>query len=193
MSNVDDELAKALRDSEQAAPAVPAPEAPPPAARPKKPNRSVGLLVALLVMVAGILSLVFTSFKDSAIYAKNVDQVVAERNKLFGRNLRVQGYLKPGTLVRRDDPCEFRFTLETREKNAEIPVRLARCTVPDNFREVPGMPTEVTAEGALAEGGHVEATQVIAKCPTKYEMDQAKARGEAAPHGLVQAGTTPGL
>jgi len=193
MSNVDDELAKALRDSEQAAPAVPAPEAPPPAARPK-PNRNLGLLVALLVMAGGILSLVFTSFKDSAVYAKNVDQVVAERDKLQGRNLRVQGILKRGTLVRRDDPCEFRFTMQTKEKNAEIPVRLPRCTVPDNFREVPGMDTEVTTEGALAESGHLEATQVIAKCPTKYEMEQRAQSGEAAPHAAVgEPATTPGL
>lgn len=194
MSNVDDELAQALRDSEEAAPAELAPVAAPVAtATTARPKRNVGLLVALLAMGAGILTLVFTSFEDSAIYAKEVDQVVKERDKLEGRNLRVQGVLKRGSLAKRDDPCEYRFSIIKGE--AELPVRLARCAVPDNFRDVPGMPTEVTAEGTLAEGGHLEATQVIAKCPTKYDMNQRAARGEQAPHAAVPNGepTTPGL
>jgi cytochrome c-type biogenesis protein CcmE len=181
MSNVDDELAAALKESEDAAQAVPAPVAMP--APGQAPRRSLGLLVALLVMGAGILTLVFTNFKDSMIWAKPVDQLDAKASQ--GRNLRVQGQLKPGTLMRRDDPCEYRFTvtgLDVKTSAKELDVRLPRCTIPDNFREVPGMPTEVTVEGKLASAGHLEASQVMAKCPTKYDMQQRAAAGEKAPH-----------
>jgi cytochrome c-type biogenesis protein CcmE len=188
MSTVDDELAQAVKDSEDAAQAVPAPVAMP-AARKTPPKRSLGLLVALLVMGGGILTLVFTNFKESMIWAKPVDQLDAQA--VQGRNLRVQGTLKPGSIMRRDDPCEYRFTVISADAKAagkELEVRLPRCTIPDNFRDVPGMPTEVTVEGKLAAAGHFEASQVMAKCPTKYEMEQAQARGEKAPHKAVMPG-----
>jgi cytochrome c-type biogenesis protein CcmE len=177
MSNVDDELAQAVKDSEEAAQAVPAPVAVP-AERKAPPRRNIGLLVALLVMGVGILTLVFRNFTDSMIWAKPVDKV--DKATAADRNLRVQGVLKPGTLMRRDDPCEFRFTVQSADK--ELEVRLPRCTIPDNFKDVPGMPTEVTVEGKLASAGHFEATQVMAKCPTKYEMQERASKGEKAPH-----------
>jgi len=183
MSNVDDELAKAVQDSEEAAQAVPAPVAMP-AVRKASPKRNIGLLVALLVMGAGILTLVFRNLSDSMIWAKPVDAV--DQQTAGDRNLRVQGTLKPGSLMRRDDPCEFRFTVMKADK--ELEVRLPRCTIPDNFKDVPGMPTEVTVEGKLASAGHLEATQVMAKCPTKYEMQERAKKGEQAPHQAVMPG-----
>ncbi|HEY3496442.1 MAG TPA: cytochrome c maturation protein CcmE [Polyangiaceae bacterium] len=191
MSNVDDELAQALKDSEDAAQAVPAPVAMP-AVRQSPPKRSIGLLVGLLVMGGGVLTLVFTNFKDSMIWAKPVDKL--DPQALQGRNLRVQGTLKPGTLMRRDDPCEFRFTVVPTATDGkptgdkELEVRLPRCTIPDNFKDVPGMPTEVTVEGKMATAGHFEASQVMAKCPTKYEMQERASKGELAPHKVM-----PGL
>jgi len=188
MSNVDDELAAALKESEDAAQAVPAPVAMP-AQRQTPPKRSIGLLVSLLVMGGGVLTLVFTNFRDSAIWAKPVEQLDAK--SVQGRNLRVQGTLKPGTLMRRDDPCEYRFTVRAadgKDPGKELEVRLPRCTIPDNFKDVPGMPTDVTVEGKLTAAGHLEASQVMAKCPTKYEMQQRAAGGEKAPHNAVMPG-----
>jgi cytochrome c-type biogenesis protein CcmE len=186
MSRVDDELTKALEESETIAKAEPAysvsVESP---TRKRKGNR--GLLAALLVMVVGILSLVFLSFKNAAVYAYQVDQAVKEQSKLTGRNIKVQGILTRGTLVRRDQPCEYRFTVES--KGVKLPVRLPACVVPDTFRDVPGMDTEVTATGMLTAAGHFEATNVMAKCPSKYEMRDRAQKGESAPHLQMQTTT----
>src|SRR5689334_4906944 len=105
MANVDDELREALNESESTAQAEPTPVAVPVAPAPRKPRRSLGLLIALLAMAAAILVLVFTSFKGSAIYSRKVDEVTADRSKVAGRSLRVEGTLKRCTLVKRDDPC----------------------------------------------------------------------------------------
>jgi cytochrome c-type biogenesis protein CcmE len=144
---------------------------------------NVGLLVVLLVMAGGIVALVMTSFKDAAVYAKNVDQVKAEAGALGTRRLRVEGTLVHGTLERRDSPCEYRVTIKGKE--AELPVRYAQCVVPDTFRDVPGMDVGVTVEGKLVAGGGFEASQVMAKCPSKYEMKEKKERGEQMPHQLA--------
>jgi cytochrome c-type biogenesis protein CcmE len=178
MSRVDDELAQALRESEQAASAEPAPVAGP-VDRPR-PTKSIGLLIGLLVMGGGILTLVFTTFDDAKIYSRGVEELIRDKDKMAGRNVRVEGMLKQGTLVRRDTPCEYRFTMQ--RGGQEIPVRYAQCVVPDTFKDVPGIEVAVTAEGSLHEGGHFEASHIMAKCPSKYEMQQRAQKGEQAPH-----------
>jgi len=152
----------------------------------KLPRRkgNVGLLAVLLVMVGGIVALVLNGFVGAAVYSKEVDQARAEAASLMGRNLRVNGNLVHGTLERRDQPCEYRFVLKG--KDAELPVHLPKCVVPDTFRDVPGMDVGVTVEGKLAAGGtSFEATKVDAKCPSKYEMKERKERGEQMPHQLA--------
>jgi len=185
MSRLDDELEQAVRDAEAAVPATAVP-APP---RAPVPKRNAGLLVALLVICAGILVLVFTSFEGAAIYSKGVDQVVGQSEKLSSRTLRVEGTLVKGSLKRRDQPCEYRFRLS--RNGAEIPVHYAQCVVPDTFRDRPDIDVMVTAEGKLAPDGHLQATTIFAKCPSKYDMKERAAKGEKAPHGeLMPAGAT---
>jgi cytochrome c-type biogenesis protein CcmE len=149
--------------------------------KPARPGNLV-LLAVLLVMAGGIVALVMTSFKDAAVYAKNVDQVQAARADLMGRRLRVEGNLVHRSLEFRDQPCEYRFVIKGKE-GAELPVRYAQCVVPDTFKDVEGMDLGVTVEGKLASnGGGFEASQVLAKCPSKYEMKERSNRGEAMPH-----------
>lgn len=190
MSHVDDELAQALAESEATARAedpLPVTHA---ASSAGSPKRSIGLLVALLVMGGGILTLVMTSFEKAAVYSRGVDELMNEKAKLEGRNARVEGVLVKGTLQRRDQPCEYRFTIE--KKGVRLPVRYAQCIVPDTFRDVPGMDVSVTVEGSLAKSGDFDATTIMAKCPSKYEMQDRAKKGEKAPHlGAVQAANYP--
>jgi cytochrome c-type biogenesis protein CcmE len=155
-------------------------------AAPPARRGNLVLLLVLLVMAGGIVALVMTSFNDAAVYAKNVDQVQAEHAKLLGRRLRVEGNLVPGSLAFRDQPCEYRFVMKGKE-GTELPVRYAQCVVPDTFRDVPGMEVGVTVEGKLVAGGGggFEATQVLAKCPSKYEMKERRDKGEQMPHAPV--------
>jgi cytochrome c-type biogenesis protein CcmE len=185
MSRIDEELAQAVKDTEpaEAEANFVASDPEPPAPRPK---RSIGLLVALLVMGGGILTLVFTSFEDAAIYSKGVDELIKDRDRLASRNVRVEGTLVKGTLTRRDQPCEYRFRIT--KNGAELPVHYAQCVVPDTFRDMPGMDVAVTAEGKLSPAGHFEANHIMAKCPSKYEMKEKQAKGERAPHADL---TTP--
>ncbi|MGC4090374.1 MAG: cytochrome c maturation protein CcmE [Polyangiaceae bacterium] len=186
MSRVDDELAKAVAESEATAPkdeAAPVTRAAP--LEPGNPKRNLGLLAALLVMGGGILTLVMTSFDNAAVYSRGVDALVKEKDKLVGRNVRVEGALVKGSLKRRDQPCEYRFSLA--KGGVSVPVRYAQCIVPDTFRDMPGMDVSVTAEGTLAQSGDFEATHIMAKCPSKYEMRDRAGRGEQAPHNGMAA------
>jgi len=180
--SIDDELAKAVEESEADEAARPVVVADAEAAV-KPPRRELALLAALLVIGGGILTLVMTSFDGAAIYSKSVDELVAQKDQLGKRNLRVQGTLVKGSLGRRDSPCEYRFKMQ--KNGAVIEVRYPQCVVPDTFRDVPNMDVDVTAQGKLSDDGYFLASEIMAKCPSKYDMKQKAASGEKAPHGSM--------
>ncbi len=143
------------------------------------PRRSLGLLVALLVMGAGLLVLVLTSLRSSVVYSKGVDELVAERDRLAGRTVRVEGTLVKGTLARRAEPCEYRFVLERGGQRLEV--EYPHCSIPDTFRDLGYTDVTVTAEGRLDADGRFAATQIMAKCPSKYEEQTRATAGTDAP------------
>jgi cytochrome c-type biogenesis protein CcmE len=147
--------------------------------------------VALAMGAAAIAALVLGGMQDNAIYSKPVDVLLAEKAKFVRRPVRAEGNLVHGSLVKREVPCEYRFTIS--KNGAELPVRFAQCVVPDTFRDVPDVDVGVTVEGELQPDATFEATNVLAKCPSKYEMQQRKQRGEEMPHGpLASAGQPTG-
>jgi len=168
VSQLDQELAEAVADSDDG-PVAGVTRLANKDANPTRQarKRSLGLVVMLLVMGGGMLTLVLTSFKSSAVYSKGVDELLAQTDRLAGRSVRVEGVLVKGSLQRRDDPCEYRFLLE--KNGAKVPVEYPQCSVPDTFRDLSYTDVMVTAEGRLGENGHFEATQIMAKCPSKYE------------------------
>ena len=176
MSDLDKELEQAVAAVDMPAPAA----RPEPAPTPPPRKGNVGLLIGLLVMCGAILSLLFFSFDKSSAYAKDVDELIREKDKYPDRSVRVQGMLVKGTLVHRDQPCEYRF--EMKSKGTVLPVRYPQCIVPDTFRDMPGMDVMVTAEGKLNSEGHFEASNIMAKCPSKYEMKEMQKGGQKAPH-----------
>ena len=150
---------------------------------PQATRRRMLLVIPLVAAAAGIVALVLTGMKDNAIYSKPVDELVAQKSRFAGRQVRAEGNLVHGTLTKRESPCEYRFTIT---KNAvEVPVRFSQCIVPDTFRDVPGMDVGVTVEGELQADNTFVATSVLAKCPSKYEMNDRTSKGEAMPHGMT--------
>jgi cytochrome c-type biogenesis protein CcmE len=147
---------------------------------PQSPWLARGVVIGLCAVGAGIVGLVLAGMQDGAIYSKPVDELVANKAKFAGRPVRAEGNLVHGTLEKRDKPCEYRFVIE--KNDVKVPVRFAQCVVPDTFRDVPGMDVAVTVEGEFHADNTFEATNVLAKCPSKYEMKQKQQQGEQMPH-----------
>lgn len=144
-----------------------------------RPLVKVGLVVGLLG--AAVALLMFGSdASDALVYSKLVDQVMSDPDAFAGRELRVEGDLKQGSIQFRENPCEYRFVLTKADQ--EMPVHFPQCIVPDTFKD--GMGLEVTVQGQLADDGHFVANQVIPRCPSKYDMKQRAASGEQAPHSM---------
>jgi cytochrome c-type biogenesis protein CcmE len=148
---------------------------------PKKKKKGNWVLLAVLLGVgAAILGLVFSTTDNAIVYSMTTDKLLNDVDKFLGKSVRVEGDLVTGTLVHRAEPCEYRFSIQKGGK--VLPVRYEACIVPDTFKDVPDQTVQVTAEGKLTTEGYFAATNIMAKCPSKYEMQERAKKGETAPH-----------
>ena len=153
-------------------------EATPPAASGVPAWVKIAAVVSLLVGAVGYL-IFGSSASDAFVYSKLVNEVMAKPADFKGRELRVEGDLKSGSIKFREDPCEWRFVVQ--KAGLEMPVEFPQCVVPDTFRD--GMGISVVVQGKLnPTGDGFLANQVIPRCPSKYEMQEKAARGEKMPH-----------
>ena len=135
---------------------------------------------AVLAVLGGfvVFLLLGSEAGDAFVYSKLVHEVAQDPAAFEGRRLRVEGELRQGSIKFREDPCEWRFVLE--KEGEEMPVTFPQCVVPDTFRD--GMGISVTVEGEIDRQGKFLASQVIPRCPSKYEMKEKLEAGEAMPH-----------
>lgn len=166
-----------------------APEQVPPTESPATPSGrrplpgwvKIGAVFAVLIgAVAFLLS--GSDASEAFVYSKLVHEVVGDPAAFEGRELRVEGELKSGSIQFRESPCEWRFVLV--KNGQEMPVQFPQCVVPDTFRD--GMGISVTVQGRLRADGTFDANQVVPRCPSKYEMRERQNNGEAVPHAMPQ-------
>lgn len=142
--------------------------------------QALAKLGVLLALGGGVVAWALTSEETPFVYSVMVDEVAAQPATYADRTLRVEGDLRDGSIQFREDPCEYRFTIQRNDQ--AMNVRFPQCVVPDTFRD--GMGISVVVEGRLEDDGSFLATQVIPRCPSRYEMDQRQQNGEAAPHQM---------
>jgi cytochrome c-type biogenesis protein CcmE len=101
-----------------------------------------------------------------------------------GDAVRVHGYVAEHSIERDVDAKVVRFSVQEAAPHAggtaegAMPVVYASLETPDLFKEG----AEVVVEGQLDRDGRFLATNVLAKCPSKFEAAQeAPARGPGAP------------
>jgi cytochrome c-type biogenesis protein CcmE len=131
------------------------------------------LLFGILVAGTSALLLVFGWSEPKLVHARSVSAFVA--HPVRDRPVRLDGALVKGSLCKISEPCEYRFRMVDRFQPgppAELSVRYPGCIVPDTFRDLPWLDVQVSVTGKLCATCHdFEASQIMARCPGKYEMD----------------------
>ena len=125
-------------------------------------TRLIGVTAIVLVAVAAI---VFGMGGKQGAYYKSVDQVASD-SSLVGKRVRVGGAVVPGSWDKGTNP--MRFTIRAEEDSAgtgkTIKVVYSK-SAPSTFGD--GVVAIVT--GTLQPDGVIESTDMITKCPSKYE------------------------
>jgi cytochrome c-type biogenesis protein CcmE len=144
-------------------------------------------LLVLLAFDAAILAWILP-WASPMIYARSIPTLLQDLPRRESRTLRTEGALVHQSLYRLKQGCEFRFRLEhQRDSPSVIDVRYrpdlgyawsrTPCVLPDTFCDTDEMEVSITVEGRLARdssGFYFAATQVMSKCPSKYEIGHYK-------------------
>ena len=144
-------------------------------------RRPLVMLATLLAMAAGIVALFFYGFEGAAVYSIPLNKLLGERDQMLARRVRIEGELVPGSLRKRDSPCEYRFEVRDSDKQHQLQVRYPQCVVTGSLRDVPEGGVMITAEGALTKDGHFEATNIMAKCSSKYDAEKHELKPDEGP------------
>jgi cytochrome c-type biogenesis protein CcmE len=120
--------------------------------------------IALSVLVAGgaLASLLWATVSSGAEYYKHVDEVALQPGNWAGKRLQLHGTVAAGSIQRRRGTLDYRFVVERNGRS--IPVDYSGI-VPDTFKDK----SEVVVKGRLRPDGRFAGTEVMAKCPSKYE------------------------
>lgn len=121
-----------------------------------KKTRNI-LVIAILAITIGFVA--FEALNTFGNVYISVDAVVAKPDLYIGRTLQVKGTLQPGSL----SITSANVTLVIAGDNATLLVLLVG--------EVPDMidGQEIVAVGSLDSANLLRATQLLVKCPSKYE------------------------
>lgn len=128
------------------------------------------IILATVVILATVAWLAFTGNNDNKQYYVTIGELQSMGNKAYVRHLRVAGNVAPGSIHRVGTYVDFTLleqgrTLNVSYKGVEPP--------PDTFKD----DAQALAVGTYGKDGVFHATQLQAKCASKY----APAAPKAAP------------
>ena len=129
-----------------------------------------GILLATLIVIATIAWLAFTGQRENKSYYVTIAELQTLGNKAYTRHLRVAGNVAPGSIARVGTNAQF--TLLEQGKTLRVEYRGSEPP-PDTFKD----DAQALAVGTFGHDGVFHATQIQAKCASKYApADQKKAQ-----------------
>lgn len=139
-------------------------------------RKKMKFVIAGVVVAAAIGSLIFFGVQENMVYYRTVSELKEEGPT--GDIVKVSGQLVPGTVEQEGIGDTLEFQIRDMEKQDEEIHVVFTGSVPDAFRDEPGV--EVVVDGEYLASGSFEAYEMLAKCPSKYESAAAEEEGTAA-------------
>ena len=131
------------------------------------PKKTIRVLVTVLILGGAFITLLATSMRENVQFYKHVDEVMPVADQWYGKTLKLQGTVVPGSIARKDNSLDYRFNVKHGDSHVTA---YYTGVVPDNFADN----AEVVVTGRLSQAGfQVESDGVMAKCPSKYEASSA--------------------
>jgi cytochrome c-type biogenesis protein CcmE len=137
-----------------------------------------GGVMAVIVIALGYLA--YTGVQDSKSYYVTIKELNAMGNGAYSKRLRVAGNVAPGSIKRQGTHLEFLLD----EQGRTLPVVYNGTEAPpDTFKDN----AQALAEGKFGRDGVFHATNIQAKCASKYAPQQNGQPGAApAAQGTTQ-------
>jgi cytochrome c-type biogenesis protein CcmE len=132
------------------------------------------IAVATVIVLATVAWLAWTGVRDNKSYYVTITELQGMGNKAYTRHLRVAGNVKPGSIHRSGGGADF--TLLEQGKLLNV-VYQGSEPPPDTFKD----DAQALAIGTYGRDGVFHATQLQAKCASKYAPAPGSRPPAAAP------------
>jgi cytochrome c-type biogenesis protein CcmE len=131
-------------------------------------------LLGASVIVAGVVGLIISGVKETGVYFLTPTELVAKTQadpSFHDVGLKVGAHVVPGSVKR--DPGSRTIDFRVSDGAQEFPVTYTGI-IPDTFTDASNI--EVIVEGKYGRDGVFHATEVLAKCGSRYEAEIQKTR-----------------
>jgi len=129
-----------------------------PAGRPDQSK----FIIGGVIIVAVVVYLIFSSIGGSTAYYLTVGELKAQGADALGKTVRVTGIVDGDTIEWDERNLDLRFDIVDESGRLAVAYHGIR---PDMFQA----DAEAVVEGTLTAGGLFEASNLLLKCPSKYE------------------------
>jgi len=123
------------------------------------------ILGVALIGLIGLGYLIYILMGSSVAYYSTVSELKTKEASVVGQHVRVSGVVASDSVEFSGEDLTLNFVIADAE--ASLPV-FYRGVVPDAFKE----DVQVVVEGRLEDDGIFHATNLMTKCPSKYEPRQ---------------------
>lgn len=122
-----------------------------------------GAVITIIVLALGYLA--FTGVRDSKSYYVTIKELNGMGDSAYSKRLRVAGNVAPGSIKRHGTHMEFLLV----EQDHSLPVVYSGTEAPpDTFKDN----AQALAEGRFGRDGVFHASNIQAKCASKYAPKQ---------------------
>ena len=119
-------------------------------------------LIGGVILIIVVAYLIYLSFGSSVSYYVTVSEFFARGTELHDTNVRVAGKIADGPVDWNAQDLEFRFTITEGDDTMTVIYQGAK---PSGFQAG----SNILVEGKYGSDGVFRASQLILKCPSKYE------------------------
>jgi cytochrome c-type biogenesis protein CcmE len=138
-----------------------------------------GAVMAVIVIALGYLA--YTGVQDSKSYYVTIKELNGMGDSAYSKRLRVAGNVAPGTVKRQGTHLEFQLV----EQDRTLPVVYNGTEAPpDTFKDN----AQALAEGRFGRDGVFHATNIQAKCASKYAPKTGQPGTAQGPQSTAQNG-----
>ena len=136
---------------------------------------------ATVVILLALGYLAYTGVQESKSYYVTIQELQSMGGKAYTRNLRVAGSVAPGSIAR--DGSHATFTLVELDRKLKVSYT-GEEPPPDTFKDN----SQALAIGTFGRDGVFHATQLQAKCASKYAPAPQKTAGAAESTAMATGG-----
>ena len=118
-------------------------------------------IIGGILIVAALASLLYTGFREGAVYYYTIAELKENSSALMGKDVRVAGNVADSSIEWEAESLTLRFTMS--DEKDSLPV-VYNGIIPDNFEGG----REVVVYGKYDQDGIFSADGILTKCPSKY-------------------------